>query len=143
MPVCKTISIDRLDHLVLSVADIRDTCSFYARVLGMQVVVFGQDRWALRFGAQKINLHQIGKGFAPMALRPTAGSADICLITAMPLDEFAAHLSACGVTIEEGPVPRTGATGPITSIYFRDPDNNLIEVANYQQGDDENPKEVS
>lgn len=123
--------IDRLDHFVLTVADIDATCAFYERALGMTVVTFGEGRKALAFGRQKINLHQSGREFEPKALRPTPGSADFCLIATAPLDEVMAYLQACGIKIEEGPVERTGATGPIRSIYRRDPDRNLIEVANY------------
>jgi catechol 2,3-dioxygenase-like lactoylglutathione lyase family enzyme len=122
--------IDRLDHLVLTVADVGATCAFYQRVLGMAVVRFGNGRTALRFGQQKINLHAHGREFEPKAHRPTPGAADFCLITSRPLSEVVAHLAAQGVAIIEGPVPRTGATGPIVSIYFRDPDGNLVEVAN-------------
>lgn len=125
------IEIDRLDHLVLTVADIERTCDFYARVLGMAVETFGAGRTALKFGAQKFNLHQHGREFEPKALRPTPGSADLCLIAATPLDSVVAHLRTKGVAIEEGPIARTGATGPILSVYFRDPDQNLIEVSNY------------
>jgi catechol 2,3-dioxygenase-like lactoylglutathione lyase family enzyme len=123
--------IDRLDHLVLTVRDVEATCSFYARVLGMQVVTFGEARKALAFGRQKINLHQTGREFEPKAALPTPGSADLCLIADVALDDVTAHLAACGVTIVDGPVMRTGATGPIRSVYFRDPDGNLIEVSNY------------
>ncbi|HJW50453.1 MAG TPA: VOC family protein [Burkholderiaceae bacterium] len=123
--------IDRLDHLVLTVRDVDATCSFYVRVLGMQVVTFGEARKALAFGRQKINLHQAGREFEPKAALPTPGSADLCLITDVPLDEAIAHLTTCGVAVVEGPVMRTGATGPIRSVYFRDPDGNLIEVSNY------------
>ena len=122
--------IERLDHLVLTVADIGRTCAFYADALGMQVVTFGSDRKALAFGSQKINLHESGREVEPKAKKPTPGSADLCFITATPLNEVIAHLAACGVGIEEGPVPRTGATGPIRSLYIRDPDGNLIEIAN-------------
>ncbi|HPG02065.1 MAG TPA: VOC family protein, partial [Beijerinckiaceae bacterium] len=125
------IEIGRLDHLVLTVADIGRTCDFYRDVLGMSVETFGAGRTALKFGAQKFNLHQAGHEFEPKAARPTPGSADICLIATTPLDSVVAHLDAKGVAIEEGPVSRTGATGPITSVYFRDPDQNLIEVSNY------------
>lgn len=125
------IEIDRLDHLVLTVADIERTCAFYAQVLGMSVETFGAGRTALKFGRQKFNLHQSGREFEPKADRPTPGSADLCLIAATPLDRVIAHLEAKGVAIEEGPVSRTGATGPILSVYFRDPDMNLIEVSNY------------
>jgi catechol 2,3-dioxygenase-like lactoylglutathione lyase family enzyme len=128
------VHIDRLDHLVLTVADIEATCAFYNRVLGMEVVSFGNGRKALAFGRQKINLHAHGREFEPRADRPTPGSADFCLITTAPLSEVAAHLSAEGVAIVEGQVKRTGATGPLLSIYFRDPDGNLIEVANVVPG---------
>lgn len=123
--------IDRLDHLVLTVRDVDATCSFYVRVLGMQLVTFGEARKALAFGRQKINLHQAGREFEPKAALPTPGSADLCLITDVPLEEVIAHLTACDVAVVEGPVMRTGATGPIRSVYFRDPDGNLIEVSNY------------
>jgi len=125
------MKIDRLDHLVLTVRDVDASCAFYSRVLGMDVVTFAGGRRALAFGAQKINLHQAGREFEPKAHAPTPGSADLCLISAVPLDEAIAHLAACGVTIVEGPVVRTGATGPIRSVYFRDPDLNLIEVSSY------------
>ena len=125
------MKIDRLDHLVLTVRDIEATCDFYSRVLGMSVVTFAGGRIALRFGAQKFNLHQSGKEFDPKAARPTPGSTDICLISAVPLSEVVAHLARCGVAIIEGPVDRTGAEGPIRSVYFRDPDMNLIEVSTY------------
>ena len=124
------MQIDRIDHFVLTVASIEATCAFYARVLGMQVVTFGQGRKALAFGRQKFNLHQAGKEFEPKAEVPTAGSADFCLITTTPLDEVVAHLGACGVAVLEGPVMRTGATGAIRSVYIRDPDRNLVEISN-------------
>ncbi|HEY8417755.1 MAG TPA: VOC family protein [Limnochordales bacterium] len=124
------MKIDSLDHLVLTVADVEATCRFYNRVLGMEVVTFGQGRKALQFGSQKINLHQQGREFEPKAARPTPGSADLCFLTAVPLSDVVAHLQSAGVAILEGPVQRTGATGPILSVYFRDPDGNLIEVAN-------------
>ena len=125
--------VERLDHLVLTVADIDASCAFYQRVLGMQVVTFGHGRQALAFGQQKINLHRHGAELEPKALRPTPGSADLCLIVSTPLVEVIAHLQRCGVAIEEGPVPRTGATGPLLSVYIRDPDRNLIELANLQE----------
>lgn len=125
------LHIDRLDHLVLTVADVAATCEFYHRVLGMEVDTFGEGRKALRFGLQKINLHAHGNEFDPKAERPTPGSADLCLITYATMDEILAHLQAQGVTVEEGPVQRTGATGPSLSVYFRDPDRNLIEVSRY------------
>ena len=124
------MEIESLDHLVLTVADIDDSVRFYARVLGMREVTFGDGRKALAFGTQKINLHQTGREFEPKATRPTPGSADLCFLVATPLAEVEAHLAACGVKVEEGPVTRTGAEGPIMSIYLRDPDGNLIELSN-------------
>jgi catechol 2,3-dioxygenase-like lactoylglutathione lyase family enzyme len=121
-----------LDHLVPTVRSIEATCSFYAAVLGMRVVTFGQGRTALAFGNQKINLHEHGNEFDPKALHPTPGSADLCLLTDTPLEAVIAHLNALGVAIREGPVARTGAVGPIRSVYFRDPDGNLIEVSVYE-----------
>ena len=125
--------IDRLDHLVLTVASIEATAEFYTRVLGMEAVTFSAGRTALTFGTSKINLHEAGKEFEPKARRPTPGSADICLIVEDDIAEVMAELAATGVTVEEGPVPRTGATGPITSCYLRDPDQNLIELSNYRR----------
>ena len=127
------MKIDRIDHLVLTVRDIDATCQFYSRVLGMNTVAFGAGRVALAFGAQKINLHQAGREFEPKANHPTPGSADICLIAAVPLAQVIAHLEVCGVPIIEGPTTRTGATGPLQSVYFRDPDSNLIEVSTYEK----------
>ena len=125
------IHIERLDHLVLTVKDIPATCDFYSRVLGMEVVTFGAGRKALAFGQSKINLHQQGREFEPKAAAPTPGSADLCPVTLARPQAVLAHLEACGVAVLEGPVQRTGATGPITSVYFRDPDANLIEVSSY------------
>jgi catechol 2,3-dioxygenase-like lactoylglutathione lyase family enzyme len=124
------MKIDSIDHLVLTVKDIEMTSDFYSRVLGMEIVTFGSGRKALSFGFQKINLHEHGKEFEPKAQHPTPGSADLCFITSVPLSEVVTHLSSCKVAIIEGPIQRTGATGPILSIYFRDPDMNLIEVSN-------------
>ena len=124
-----TMHIDRLDHLVLTVRDVEATCAFYERALGMRAISFGGRR-ALAFGSQKINLHQHGREFEPKAQHPTPGSADFCLITSVPLEEVIAHLAQAGVTVVEGPVRRTGATGPLLSVYFRDPDQNLVEVSN-------------
>jgi catechol 2,3-dioxygenase-like lactoylglutathione lyase family enzyme len=126
------MKISHLDHLVLTVRDLKETARFYERVLGMQIVTFGQGRLALQFGQQKINLHEVGKEFEPKAHQPTPGSADLCFITPVPLDEVIQHLKVCGVAILEGPVRRTGAMGPIQSVYFRDPNLNLIEVSTYQ-----------
>lgn len=124
------MKIDSLDHLVLTVADVDLTIAFYVGVLGMEAVSFGAGRRALAFGTQKINLHPASAPLKPHALRPTPGSADLCLLTSVPVAEVVVHLGRLGVAIEEGPVPRTGATGPILSVYFRDPDGNLIEVSN-------------
>lgn len=125
------MQIDRLDHLVLTVADIAATCDFYTRVLGMEVVRFGEGRTALRFGRQKINLHPADDIPGLVADKPTPGSGDLCFIAATPLAEVVAHLERCGVAVIAGPGPRAGATGTIQSVYFRDPDRNLIEVSNY------------
>jgi catechol 2,3-dioxygenase-like lactoylglutathione lyase family enzyme len=122
--------IDRIDHIVLTVRDLAASCDFYTRTLGMKRIEF-EGRLALQFGAQKINLHRAGHEFEPKAKTATPGSGDFCLITSMPLRHVIAHLTACGIAIELGPVPRTGAQGAMRSIYFRDPDGNLVEVANY------------
>ena len=124
------MKLDSLDHLVLTVKDIEATAAFYERVLGMSTVSFGEGRKALAFGTQKINLHQHGKEFEPKAERPTPGSADLCFITSVPLDQVAEHFAKCNVLILEGPILRTGAMGPIVSLYIRDPDFNLIEISN-------------
>lgn len=131
VPPSGGIRIDGLDHFVLTVADIDRTVRFYQQVLGMEPVVFGGGRRALAFGTSKINLHQAGHEFTPHAARPVPGSADVCLVTTVPLAQVLAHLAAHGVAVEEGPVARTGALGPITSVYLRDPDGNLIEISNY------------
>lgn len=123
--------ISHMDHLVLTVKNIQDTVDFYTRVMGMEEIQFGSGRKALAFGQQKLNLHQSGKEFEPKAKHPTPGAIDICLITKSPLADVQKHIESCNVTIEEGPIQRTGAVGPIMSIYFRDPDFNLIEVSNY------------
>jgi catechol 2,3-dioxygenase-like lactoylglutathione lyase family enzyme len=125
------MKIDRLDHLVLTVQDIDKTIEFYVKVLNMQPVSFTNNRRALSFGQQKINLHPAAAPFKPHAIKPTPGSADLCFISSTPIPEVIAHLKTAGIMIEEGPVQRSGATGPITSIYFRDPDGNLIEISNY------------
>jgi catechol 2,3-dioxygenase-like lactoylglutathione lyase family enzyme len=129
------MKITRLDHFVLTVRDIEASCKFYSEVLGMEVTTFGNGRKALQFGQQKINLHQAGKEFEPKALRPTPGSADVCFITETPLREVISHLQKLSIVIEEGPVERTGAIGRIDSVYVRDPDQNLIEISNYQTAD--------
>jgi catechol 2,3-dioxygenase-like lactoylglutathione lyase family enzyme len=125
------LAIDRIDHVVLTAHDVDRTIEFYSRVLGMEPVTFAGGRRGLAFGRQKINLHQAGREYEPKALRPGPGSLDLCFITETPLEEVVAHLKAEGVAIAEGPVPKTGALGPMTSVYFRDPDGNLIEVSNY------------
>jgi len=124
--------IDRLDHLVLTVGDLERTCLFYRDVLGMKVVEFEGGRKALLFGRQKINLHQAGREFEPKARRPTPGSGDLCFIAETPLVDVVRQLGAAGVALESDIVERTGALGPMRSIYFRDPDGNLIEVSNYK-----------
>jgi catechol 2,3-dioxygenase-like lactoylglutathione lyase family enzyme len=124
------MQIDSLDHLVLTVRDIETTCDFYSRVLGMQVVTFAEGRKALRFGNQKINLHQKGKELEPKAQHPTLGSADLCFLTSTPLEHVITHLQSCNVPLLLGPVERTGATEPLVSLYFRDPDGNLLEISN-------------
>jgi catechol 2,3-dioxygenase-like lactoylglutathione lyase family enzyme len=122
--------VQRIDHVVLTVADIERTIAFYKRVLGMTAVTFGDGRRALAFGDQKLNLHQAGREFVPKAARPTPGAIDLCFTTDVPLTEVAAHLRAESVDVELGPVDKTGARGPLRSLYFRDPDGNLIEVSN-------------
>ena len=128
-------TIDRLDHLVLTVRDLDAARDFYTRVLGMEAQTFtgsdGQSRHALRFGRQKLNLHAAGREFEPKAAAPAPGTADLCFVTETPLAEVMAHLEACGVPLLLPPSPRTGALGPIESVYLRDPDGNLIEISNY------------
>lgn len=132
--------LDSLDHLVLTVQDVAATVAFYERVLGMKEQRFttadGTVRVALAFGQQKLNLHQAGKEFEPKALRPVPGSADLCFLTRQPLDAVIARIKASEVDILEGPVRRTGATGPILSVYIRDPDGNLLEIANQLAAND-------
>jgi catechol 2,3-dioxygenase-like lactoylglutathione lyase family enzyme len=121
--------ITGLDHLVLTVRDLDAAVRFYVDGLGMELREFDQGRKALHFGNQKIHLHLAGHEFEPKAARATPGSADLCFLTERPLAEVSARLEAIGCPIIEGPVPRTGATGPMLSIYTRDPDGNLVEVA--------------
>lgn len=125
-------SVSALDHLVLTVADIPRTVGFYTTVLGMQVEEFratdGSIRTALKFGDQKINLHAATRPFDPKAQHPTPGSGDLCFLTGATVEKWTGHLSELNIPIEDGPVTRTGATGPILSIYVRDPDQNLIEI---------------
>jgi catechol 2,3-dioxygenase-like lactoylglutathione lyase family enzyme/ketosteroid isomerase-like protein len=123
------MTLDRLDHLVLTVRDTDATCEFYRQALGMEVVTFGQGRLALRFGAQKLNLHPAGREFGLEATRPTPGSADLCFVTGEPLDAWVRRLGELRIPVLEGPVARVGALGPIESIYLRDPDGNLLEIA--------------
>jgi catechol 2,3-dioxygenase-like lactoylglutathione lyase family enzyme len=125
------MKIDSLDHVVLTVKDIDATCKFYAKVLGMEIVTFGENRKVLSFGSQKINLQQLGRESTLKAEKPTPGSADVCFITSLALSEVMAHLNLSGVKPIAGPVERNGARGPMMSVYFRDPDMNLIEVSNY------------
>src|SRR6266700_7452245 len=124
------MQIDHLDHIVLTVQDIQITCEFYSRVLGMQVVTFAEGRKALHFGNQKINLHQKGKEFEPKAQHPTPGSADLCFLTSIPLEQVIAHLQSCHVALLLCPVARTCAIMALLALYFRDPDGNLLEVSN-------------
>jgi catechol 2,3-dioxygenase-like lactoylglutathione lyase family enzyme len=124
------MKISRIDHIVLTVRSIDVTAEFYQRALSMAVVTFGEGRKALSFREQKFNLHEAGKEFEPKAHKPVPGSIDLCLITETPIHEVVDELRLAGVSVVEGPVRRTGALGPIMSIYFRDPDLNLIEVSN-------------
>jgi len=127
--------ITRIDHIVLTAMDVDATVAFYTRVLGMTAEQFqpadGSPRWALSFGANKINLHQAGDEFKPNAQAATVGSQDICFISDEPLEVWQQHFTQCSVTVEEGPVARTGAAGKIMSLYIRDLDGNLIEISNY------------
>jgi catechol 2,3-dioxygenase-like lactoylglutathione lyase family enzyme len=125
------ISIDRVDHLVLTVVDIDRAVEFYERVLGMSAVTFPGGRRAVRFGQQTVKLHAASELVEPTAMHPVPGAANLCLVTASAIGAVQEHLRSHDVRIEEGPVIRTGTLGPITSLYFRDPDGNLIEVARY------------
>jgi len=132
------ISLERFDHMVFTVRSIDATCAFYARVLGLTVRTYefdGMKRTSLHFGEQKINLHEAGHEFEPKAHAPAPGAIDICFITSTPIDEVIAHLNGCGVVVADGPGVRSGALGKMRSIYFRDPDRNLIEVSNYAEAD--------
>ena len=124
------MNVKSLDHLVLTVRDLQAAIDFYNRALGMQEVTFGGGRKALAFGTQKINLHLAGHEFEPKAGRPTPGSGDLCFLTDTPVEQYAEHLATLGIAVIEGPVARTGAVGALWSIYVRDPDLNLIEIAN-------------
>lgn len=123
--------LENIDHVVFTVADIDITCTFYSWVLGMEVVTFDAGRKALHFGPCQINLHQLGKEFEPKATHPAPGSQDICLIVSTPMVDIVNELRTAGVDIIEGPVPRTGARGAMESVYVRDPDGNLVEIARY------------
>ena len=124
------VKLERIDHVVLTVADIDRTIAFYERAFAMRAVTFAEGRRALAFGDQKLNLHQAGREFTPHAASPQPGSVDICFTTTTPLDEVVTHLRSLGIAIESGPVPKTGARAALRSIYLRDPDGNLIEIAN-------------
>jgi catechol 2,3-dioxygenase-like lactoylglutathione lyase family enzyme len=125
------MKIDSIDHVVFTVKDINVTCDFYTKVLGMEIVTFGEGRKALAFGSQKINLQQFGRESTLIAEKPTPGSADVCFVTSVPVSEVVAHLNSCGVRLIGGPLERNGARGIMMSVYFRDPDLNLVEVSNY------------
>ena len=124
------MDLDAIDHVVLTVRDIPVSVAFYTRVLGMREVIFGDDRRALVFGRCKLNLHQAGREFEPKAAHPTPGAADLCLLARTSIADISRQLAAQGVAIEAGPVERTGAQGPLLSVYVRDPDGNLIELSN-------------
>ena len=121
--------IDHLDHIVLTTAHTEQCIDFYTRVLGMKFERFGEGRMALKFGGQKINLHEKGREFSPRATLAAPGTLDICFIAAVPLKDVIARLVSAGVHIVEGPVAKTGALGPIRSVYVRDPDGNLVEIS--------------
>lgn len=125
------MKIDSLDHVVFTVKDVAATCQFYAKVLGMEITTFGANRKALSFGSQKINLQQFGRESTLIASKPTPGSGDVCFVSSVPLPDVIAHLKSCGVELIAGPVERSGARGLMMSVYFRDPDMNLIEICNY------------
>jgi catechol 2,3-dioxygenase-like lactoylglutathione lyase family enzyme len=126
------MEVSHLDHLVLTVRDIEKTVQFYQVALGMRSISFGENRVALVYGNQKINLHQLGNEFEPKAGQVQAGSADLCFILKTPINNAKEHLVNLGIEVIKGPVNRTGAVGSILSLYFRDPDQNLIEVSNYE-----------
>ena len=125
------MKIDSIDHVVLTVKDIEATCEFYSKVLGMGIDVFGEGRKALTFGTQKINLQRVGRESTLIADKPTSGSGDVCFVTSTSINDVVAHLNACGVKLIGGPVERSGARGLMMSVYFRDPDMNLIEISHY------------
>ena len=125
------MKVNGLDHVVLTVVNMESTCKFYKNALGMEVIELGDERKALKFGNQKINLHQYGNEIEPKAFKPTPGSADLCFITDQSIEEVISELKKCCIEVESGPVERTGASGKILSVYLRDPDLNLIEISNY------------
>jgi len=130
------MQVNRIDHLVLTVRDIKRSVHFYESVMGMKKIEFGGGRIALLFGSQKINLHELGNEFEPKAGNVKGGSADLCFIISTPVKEAIEQLIEQGIPVIAGPVSRTGATGNILSAYFRDPDGNLIEVSNYIHNND-------
>ena len=130
------LDIHSIDHIVVQAVDIPETIKFYTEILGMTHSEFqpptgGPVRQSLHFGAQKINLHEASAPFLPHARHPTAGSVDLCFITQQSIGDWQQHLAKCGIVIEYGPVRKTGANGPLLSIYIRDLDGNLIEISNY------------
>jgi catechol 2,3-dioxygenase-like lactoylglutathione lyase family enzyme len=125
-------TVDRIDHVVMTCNDIQVTAAWYQRVLGMEREEYGgKNRTALRFGAQKINLHEVGSEVLPHASVARPGTLDMCFVIAVGPEDAVAQLHACGVSIERGPVTRIGALGDIMSVYCRDPDGNLVELASY------------
>src|SRR5258706_2030905 len=125
------MKIDSMDHVVFTVKDVDATCQFYAKVLGVNIATFGANRKALCFGLQKINLQQYGRESTLIASKPTPGSADVCFVSTVPLTDVITRLKSCGVELIAGPLERSGARGLMMSVYFRDPDLNLVEVCNY------------
>ncbi len=125
------MDIDRIDHVVMTVQNLERTCAFYESVLGFEVVTFGPGRKALKFGLQKLNLHEHGKEFEPKASAPAPGAIDICFISETPIESIMQELTQKNIAIEEGPVQRSGAVGSLVSVYLRDPDGNLLEISNY------------
>jgi catechol 2,3-dioxygenase-like lactoylglutathione lyase family enzyme len=125
-----TIRIKNLDHLVITASDLQATIDFYTKVLGMEHVAFGDNLHAVHFGDQKFNIHDASTEVSPKAKNIVPGSADFCLISETPVSQVIQHLQDCGVTVEQGPVTRSGAAGTLESVYFRDPDCNLVEVSN-------------
>jgi catechol 2,3-dioxygenase-like lactoylglutathione lyase family enzyme len=125
------MQLESIDHVVFTVEDVDATCAFYSKVLGMEIITFDTGRKALHFGPSQINLHQHGNEFEPKAIRPAPGTQDICLVVSTPMAGVVDQLRSAGVEIIAGPVPRTGARGAMESVYLRDPDGNLVEIARY------------